>query len=164
MTRPDPPVNIPGRPSRAGVPEVVTVDQPFTAEGLYSLRAAVAAHASSLGAGPVVVEQLLIVASELATNAVRHGGGAGRLRLWRDQAPHQTQLHLQISDDGPGFADFAAGTEPPDQMSTGGRGMWICRQLVDDLRIVSGPAGTTVTAVVSLDGHHLDSSHTAPSA
>jgi anti-sigma regulatory factor (Ser/Thr protein kinase) len=143
---------------------VVTVDQPFTAEGLYSLRAAVAAHAGSLGAGPVVVEQLLIVASELATNAVRHGGGSGRLRLWREQAHDQTQLYLQISDHGSGFADPAVGTRPPDQMATGGRGMWICRHLVHDLRIVTGPAGTIITAVVSLDADHTDPSNNAGSA
>jgi anti-sigma regulatory factor (Ser/Thr protein kinase) len=143
---------------------VVTVDQSFTAEGLYSLRAAVAAHASSLGAEPVVVEQLLIVASELATNAVRHGGGAGRLRLWRTRAHDQTQLYLQISDHGSGFADPAAGTRPPDQMATDGRGMWICRQLVDDLRIVTGPAGSTVTVMVSLDGSHHPEPGNASSA
>jgi anti-sigma regulatory factor (Ser/Thr protein kinase) len=150
MTSPDPPTNAPGR--LTGVPEVVTVDQPFEEDGLYSLRAAVAAHAGSLGADPALVDQLLIVASELATNAIRHGGGAGRLRLWRDQ----TLLHLQISDHGRGFTDPTVGAKPPDQMSTGGRGMWICRQLVPDLRIDTGPDGTTVTAIVSLDGHAPD--------
>jgi anti-sigma regulatory factor (Ser/Thr protein kinase) len=127
------------------VPEVVDVDQPFDADGLYAMRATVAAHAASLGAGQAAVEQLLIVASELATNAIRHGGGGGRLRLWRERA----DLHLQISDHGPGMADPTAGTKPPDQMATDGRGMWICRQLAADLRIDTGPQGTTVTAVVS---------------
>jgi anti-sigma regulatory factor (Ser/Thr protein kinase) len=148
MTNPDPPATTTGgRRSQPGVPEVVTLDQPFTADGLYSLRAAVAAHASRLGTAPEPAEQLLIVASELATNAVRHGGGAGRLRLWADHG----LLHVQVDDQGPGFADLSVGTKPPDQSGTGGRGLWICRQLCHDLRIDSSPAGSTVTAVLSLD-------------
>jgi anti-sigma regulatory factor (Ser/Thr protein kinase) len=146
MTSPDPAANPPGQAT--GAPEVVTVDQPFNEDGLYSLRAAVAAHAGTLGAGPDLVEQVLIVASELATNAIRHGGGSGRLRLWREH----TRLHLQISDHGPGMADPTVGTKPPDPRATSGRGMWICRQLVPDLHIATGPRGTTVTAVINLDG------------
>jgi anti-sigma regulatory factor (Ser/Thr protein kinase) len=143
MTSPDPPANAPGRAT--GVPEVVAVDQPFSADDLYSLRAAVVAHAGSLGAPPVQVERLLIVASELATNAIRHGGG-GRLRLWRQH----TRLHLQVSDDGPGLADHTVGSKPPAPMAAGGRGMWICRQLADDLHITNGPLGTTITATLDL--------------
>jgi anti-sigma regulatory factor (Ser/Thr protein kinase) len=148
MTSADPPGGGTGRSRRTGVPEVVDLDQTFDEDGLYAMRATVAAHTASLGARPVLVEQLLIVASELATNAIRHGGGSGRLRLWREHA----RLHLEISDRGPGMVDPAAGSKPPDQMATEGRGLWICRQLVTDLRIATGPRGTTVTAVVGLDG------------
>lgn len=148
MTSPDPPATASRRPAWAVVPEVVNLDQRFDSDALYSLRAALTAHASDLGASPVLVEQLLIMASELATNAVRHGGGAGRLRMWRDHG----QLHLQISDRGPGLADPTVGTRPPDRLAIGGRGMWICRQLCDDLVIDTGVGGTTITAVLRLDG------------
>jgi anti-sigma regulatory factor (Ser/Thr protein kinase) len=60
------------------------VDHWFDADGLYTLRAEVAAHASALGATGPQGETLVVVAGELATNAIRHGGGRGRLRLWRD--------------------------------------------------------------------------------
>ena len=138
------------------MPAVVTVDQPFDAGGLYTLRATLAAHASQLGVPGQQIEALLIVASELATNAIRHGGGTGRLRMWR----HRTTLHCQVSDRGPGIADPGVGTTPPDPAGNGGgRGMWICRQLCDELVITSagqrGDAGTgpgaTVTAVINLD-------------
>lgn len=148
MTSAEPPAAGTGRPSRTGAPEVVDVDQPFDEDGLYAMRATVAAHAAKLGAGPALVEHLLIVASELATNAIRHGGGSGRLRVWREHA----RLHLEVSDRGPGMVDPTAGSKQPDQMATEGRGLWICRQLVTDLRIDTGPRGTTVTAVVGLDG------------
>lgn len=148
MTSAEPPAAGTGRPSRIGAPEVVDVDQPFDEDGLYAMRATVAAHAANLGAGPVLVEQMLIVASELATNAIRHGGGSGRLRVWREHA----WLHVEVSDRGPGMADPTAGSRPPDQTATEGRGLWICRQLVTDLQVATGPRGTTVTAVVGLDG------------
>jgi anti-sigma regulatory factor (Ser/Thr protein kinase) len=147
MTSPDLPAANGGYVSQSGVPEVVTLDQPFTADGLYSLRAAVAAHSGDLGATPVLVEQLLIVAGELATNAIRHGGGAGRLRMWADHG----LLYVQVDDEGPGFADPRVGMKPPDQASTGGRGLWICRQVCHELHIDSGAGGSVVTAVITLD-------------
>jgi anti-sigma regulatory factor (Ser/Thr protein kinase) len=146
MASSDPPAGARGRP--IGSPAEAIVDQVFTEDGLYSMRAAVAAHASAWGAGPDLVERLLIVASELASNAVRHGGGTGRLRLWRERGG----IHVQVSDGGPGMADAAAGTSPPDPQAISGRGLWICRRIVPDLRILTGPDGTTATAVLELDG------------
>lgn len=136
-----------GRPSGpAGIdaPEVLTVDEPFDADRLYALRATLSAHASRLGAAPALIDRLLIVAGELATNAVRHGGGRGRLRLW----PRDGSWYCQVSDEGPGFADPAAGHSWPDPTATGGRGMWICRQLSDNLVIATGDRGVTVTVVL----------------
>jgi anti-sigma regulatory factor (Ser/Thr protein kinase) len=152
MTSPDQSVNGPGRSSEIGVPEVVGVDQPFDEDALYSLRATVAAHAAAFGAPPVLVEKLVIVAGELATNAIRHAGGGGRLRLWRDH----TIVHVQVSDRGPGLSDPYTGSTPPDQTATGGRGMWICRQLAQDLHIDTGRGGTTITALLDLNERDHD--------
>jgi anti-sigma regulatory factor (Ser/Thr protein kinase) len=131
------------------VPEVVILDQPFGKDGLYTLRAAVAAHAGQLDIPDDQLDSLLIVAGELATNAIRHGGGGGRLRLWRDP----TALHCQISDHGPGITDHTVGTRLPKPSDARGRGMWICRQLSDTLTIQPGDRGrgATVTAVIRLD-------------
>jgi len=139
----------PGRQPRVDVPEVVILDQPFDADGLYSLRAAVAAHAGELDIPDDQLDSLLIVAGELASNAVRHGGGRGRLRLWRDP----TAVHCQISDHGPGITDHTVGTTPPTPTHARGRGMWICRQLSDTLVIRPGDDGhgAAVTAVIRLD-------------
>jgi anti-sigma regulatory factor (Ser/Thr protein kinase) len=128
------------------VPEAVAVDHQFDAERLHALRAALAAHAEDLGATPEQVERLLIVGGELATNAIRHGGGSGRLRLWRDGA----LLRCQISDHGPGIADPTAGSRRPEPTALGGRGLWIVRRLCQDIAIETGPNGTTVTAAIAL--------------
>jgi anti-sigma regulatory factor (Ser/Thr protein kinase) len=128
------------------------VDERFDGGTLHRLRAAVAAHASDLGLTRPQMERVIIVVGELATNAVRHGGGRGRLRLWRDQ----TLLRCQVGDHGPGMPD-TVGAARPDPMAASGRGMWICRQLSDDLVVAAGPFGSTVTAVFRFDddvGHN----------
>ncbi|MFC0534193.1 ATP-binding protein [Phytohabitans kaempferiae] len=136
------------RPARIVVPEVVAVDHRFDEDGLYALRAALAAHGDHLGASPEQVERLLIVGGELATNAIRHGGGWGRLLLWRDGP----LLRCQVVDHGPGLPDPTAGTRRPEPTALGGRGLWIARRLCPDLVVDTGPKGTTVTAAFPIDG------------
>jgi anti-sigma regulatory factor (Ser/Thr protein kinase) len=142
MTSREPAAPGPERPSGTDVPEVFAVDETFDADRLYALRATLSAHMSGFGTPAVLIDRLLIVASELATNAVRHGGGHGRLRLW----PADGGLFCEVIDDGPGFADPGVGDSAPGPTATGGRGMWICRQLSDELVIRTRPHGTTVTA------------------
>ncbi len=125
----------------------VALDRPFDQSGLCALRAAVAAHAAALGADGGLVDDLVLVAHELATNAVRHGGGHGRLRLSRQD----DRLRCEVSDSGPGMAEPArVGTRPVAHAATGGRGLWIVRRMVGQLGVRTGPAGTIVTAVVAL--------------
>lgn len=125
-------------------PELLLAEA-FTEDTLYGVRAAVAAHVATV-AGQRVVDTMVLVAHELASNAVRHGGGNGRLRLWLAGGA----LHCEVSDDGAGLADpvHAGHTLPPPSLP-GGRGLWIARQL-SELRVAASPAGTTVTATVPL--------------
>jgi len=132
--------------SAPGQREVAAVDEPFDKDGLYALRATLAAHAGRLGAPPAMIERLLIVAGELATNAVRHGGGSGRLRLWRTG----DELRCEVSDHGPGIADPDVGHQLPGPTATSGRGMWICRRLCDDLIVDGDHHGAAVTAVLRI--------------
>ena len=84
-------------PETAAPPQSAPIlDQAFDAGSLYALRAAVVAHATQAGLTPGRADNLVIAVHELAANAVRHGAGHGRLRIWRsDQA-----LLCEISDDG----------------------------------------------------------------
>src|SRR2546430_17013587 len=58
------------------------LEQEFDDGSLYALRAAVAAHASRAGLSEGRTGDLVLVVHELAANAIRHGAGHGRLRLW----------------------------------------------------------------------------------
>jgi anti-sigma regulatory factor (Ser/Thr protein kinase) len=132
------------------VPDNLEVDQSFGVEGLQRLRSTVAAHSSHHQASGVA-EALVIVAGELATNAVRHGGGVGRLRLWQDDE----YLYVQITDNGPGIANPAVGLVRPEPQQDGGRGLWIVRRISADVVIGPGPEGrgACVTALIRRTGN-----------
>jgi serine/threonine-protein kinase RsbW len=111
-------------------------------QSLPRLRTTVATRAGQLGGGDVR-DDVVLVAHELATNVVRHGGGTGRLRLWREAG----RIVCRVSDSGPGLGPTCA--EPPGPSTPGGRGLWIARRLAD-VRIETGPSGTTVVAALAL--------------
>src|SRR5260370_16379451 len=78
----------PGPAPGAPGPAAPVLDQAFDADSLYALRAAVAAHAAQAGLPQHRADDLVVAAHELAANAILHGAGHGRLRLWRrGQAP-----------------------------------------------------------------------------
>ncbi|HEY2668992.1 MAG TPA: ATP-binding protein [Rugosimonospora sp.] len=121
----------------------IVLDQAFDRTTLVSLRNAVAAHGSDLGMSREAVEHLVLAAYELASNAVRHGGGEGRLRLSLDG----TVLRCVVSDEGPGFPDTEhAGRMRPEPTASGGRGLWLVRCVAAHLDIRSDGVGTTTVA------------------
>ncbi|GIM90031.1 ATP-binding protein [Paractinoplanes toevensis] len=125
-------------------PYEVTLAQDFDRQGLYALRAAVAAHAAQLGLPDGRLNAITLIATGLATNAIRHGGGTGRLQMWRSDGA----VHLQVTDDGPGMAQpDDAGLRPVPLSTPGGRGLWIVRQISDHVDITADH-GTTVTVAL----------------
>jgi anti-sigma regulatory factor (Ser/Thr protein kinase) len=129
-------------------PEPVTVDngldQTFDGTSLVALRAAVSAHGDRLGVTGERLLDLLLVAHELASNAILHGGGRGRLRLWVEKG----SVFCLVEDWGQGFAERAAhvGQRSPSVGAANGRGLWLIRQLADDVDVVTGERGTRITA------------------
>ena len=113
---------------------------------LMAVREATRAAAAAAGLSLVSQTKLVTAVSELARNAVVHGGG-GEVRI--DPVANGTArgVHLVISDSGPGIADL--GQALTDGHTTGhglGLGLGGARRLVDDFRIESAPGqGTTVT-------------------
>ncbi len=143
-TSPDPHAEVPG----ATVPDEparVLLDLTFTVGDLPAVRRAVAAHAGRTPLPPTRVGELVLIASELAANAIRHGGGTGRLLL--RETP--TGLSLQVSDDGPGLPDPAAlPRQRPEPTVPGGRGMWIVRSYADTMTVTNSPDGGAVVSAL----------------
>jgi anti-sigma regulatory factor (Ser/Thr protein kinase) len=143
MASPEPAGVIPDPASGQGL------DQPFDGDGLYALRAAVAAHGSALGLGEGRIGELVLIANELASNAVRHGGGRGRLRLWRAGGA----IWCEVSDSGTGLPEGPrTGLRKAAVGALDGRGLWIVRQLSDEVTVDSDATGTRVRVALRLDG------------
>lgn len=131
-----------GGPDHAAGP-VDLLDQRFDRDSLVALRNAVAAHSSRLGLDTDQVEHIVLVAYELASNAVRHGGGRGRLVLAADDG----MVGCTVTDEGGGFRDAErAGLVRPDPTASNGRGLWLVRCFADSVEINVDDAGTTAIA------------------
>jgi anti-sigma regulatory factor (Ser/Thr protein kinase) len=90
------------------------------------------------------VEELVLAVTELAGNAVRHGGGGGRLALWITE----DGVVCEVRDRGDGVSDPLAGFLPPEPGASDGMGLWIARQLSDSFAIAVGDEGTSVRIAV----------------
>jgi anti-sigma regulatory factor (Ser/Thr protein kinase) len=119
----------------------VTLDQRFDVRTLRILRETVAAHASAAGMPEERALDVMLAVHELAANAVRHGGGTGRMRMNVTAG----ELVCQVSDPGPD----AAVPEQPWPYEPG-HGLWLVSQVADRITVDSGPAGSTVTAAFAL--------------
>lgn len=117
-----------------------TVSLDFGSADLPALRQIVDAQAQSAGLPVARRQDAVLTIDEIASNAVRHGGGAGRLELWAARG----WFWFRVADDGRGMP---AGIRPslPGPAEPNGRGLWIASRLADQLTVDSGPGGTTVT-------------------
>jgi anti-sigma regulatory factor (Ser/Thr protein kinase) len=109
-------------------------------------RRTLAERALELGLAPERVDDLVIAANEVATNAVRHGAPPSGALVWAEGP----ELVCQIADAGVGIHDPLAGWLPPAPDAEGGWGLAIARQLCDALEITPGDPGATVALHMSL--------------
>ena len=113
---------------------------------LMAVREAARGAAADAGFSLVNQTKLVTAVSELARNAVVHGGG-GEVLI---EPMHQGAVRggrLIVSDQGPGIADIDQALTDGHTTGRGlGLGLGGARRLVDEFRIESVPgAGTTVT-------------------
>ncbi len=80
---------------------------------------------------------LLLAATEIANNAVQHGGGIQEVRVGRASG----RFVCEVVDRGDGFDDPAAGYLAPRQGV--GSGLWVARQLTWRIEFFQSPAGFT---------------------
>jgi anti-sigma regulatory factor (Ser/Thr protein kinase) len=106
---------------------------------LRRVRALVAEVAGQAGLSPARCTDLVIAASEVAANTLRHTGGGGVVRLWETDA----ELLCQVDDTGH-ITDPLAGYWRPAGDLPGGQGLWLVNQVCDLAEIRSSELGTTV--------------------
>jgi anti-sigma regulatory factor (Ser/Thr protein kinase) len=135
---------VPEEPLQSGVPRLA-VDG---VAALIALRHAVAAELAAVGGPREVVEDFLLAVDETTSNAVRHGAPPVGLRLWTSA----DRVVCAVTDHGRGLDDQFAGYGPAhgQDLSRGGMGVWLARQLCDHVDISSGPDGVTVRLTTAL--------------
>lgn len=127
------------------------LDMRFDSGTLPMLRAEVRARAVGAGFPEGRPEDVVLAVHEVAANAVRYGGGAGRLRVWNLAGTLQCQVD---GGDWPGAAEpgpdragsrSASGWMLMDSLPCmSGHGLRVVQRVADQVRSLSGPGGTSV--------------------
>ncbi|MGC5288090.1 ATP-binding protein [Micromonospora sp. DT231] len=115
------------------------------------IRHSVTSCAHAFGLVGQRLDDFVLAINELITNAVRHGGGRGWLRLW-----HESELLVcEVADHGHGISPQRLGDRSrPTTDTAGGWGLWLARELTDAMEVVTSTAGTTVRVTTSLTQHN----------
>ena len=98
-----------------------------------------------LGMSADQVADLMLVATELATNSLDHAGGGCRLAFWYEAG----YVVCEARDMGY-WADPLAGRRPPTAHGIGPYGLFVVNTIADLLRTHTTPAGTTVQVYLRL--------------
>jgi anti-sigma regulatory factor (Ser/Thr protein kinase) len=106
---------------------------------LASLRAAVARRGTRAGLTPTRCDDLVLAVNELATNSIRHGGGAGTLTMWETRSA----LVCEVTDAGR-LDHPLAGQELPTPGQVGRYGLWLVNRLCDLVEQRTLPRGNLV--------------------
>ena len=107
---------------------------------LAPMRAFIAHHAPTMGIPADRLDDFILAINEIATNAIRHGGGSADVRLWATER----RVICEVHDSGTIADQPFLGFLRPDPRAERGHGLWIARQLCDLLEIHAGQPGTTV--------------------
>jgi serine phosphatase RsbU (regulator of sigma subunit)/anti-sigma regulatory factor (Ser/Thr protein kinase) len=129
-----------GEPAR----ELVLPNEPSRVS---EVRGFVSSFLADLRAPVDVSTEILLAVGEAAANANRHGhrpDGRGEVRVYC--ALEGPSVTIVVADDGGGFDPSQVDpTALPDRFASGGRGMFLMRELMDEVEIESTDSGTTVT-------------------
>jgi anti-sigma regulatory factor (Ser/Thr protein kinase) len=121
---------------------LVRADSVRDLRGLRRDLASRAADASLPAGSEPALEDFLLAVDEMTTNALRHGRPPVDLRLWADEK----RLVCTVTDRGAGLQDPFIGYGPAhgDDLSLGGMGLWLARQLCDHVDITVTDDGVRV--------------------
>ncbi|HZV26203.1 MAG TPA: sensor histidine kinase [Acidothermaceae bacterium] len=125
----------------ADVPHVLV----FTGMQIQAVREFARGVAAGYGLAAERMTDLVLAVNEIATNSIRHGGGAGVLRMWADHG----SLISEVADSGV-IDEPLLGRVRPKLDQEGGHGVWLATQLCDLIQIRSYPTGSAVRLHMSL--------------
>jgi anti-sigma regulatory factor (Ser/Thr protein kinase) len=126
-------------------PESPPAELEFTWDDLPLVRQFVGQLAGEAGLADARLADLVLAIHELATNSVRHGGGSGQLRVWRENGT----LLCEVADAGH-ITDPLVGRELVSVGHGGGRGLWLVNQLCDLVQLRSSRTGNVVRVNMSV--------------
>jgi anti-sigma regulatory factor (Ser/Thr protein kinase) len=116
---------------------------PDDREGSTVTRAGEARHLVHAGMPPsashVLTGDVVLAVHELVVNAIT-AAGAAEVTHWRENGA----VVWEVSDDGLGMHETAAGYTPPRHEQERGRGLWIARTLADEATVRPYGPGTAV--------------------
>jgi anti-sigma regulatory factor (Ser/Thr protein kinase) len=110
----------------------------YVGQDLERFRERLAADLAAEGVPKAKALEMLVAATEVAANAVRHGPGIEEVRVGRVDG----RFVCEVIDRGEGFDDPVAGYLAPRPGS--GTGLWVARQLTWRLESFHSPRGFTV--------------------
>jgi anti-sigma regulatory factor (Ser/Thr protein kinase) len=120
----------------------VNLHLPPTSSCLPDLRRSVARTLEDVDDG--VVADVLLALDEAVSNAIRHGSRAGDPVEVSVESDSEW-VEMSVRDGGPTPRLPRLPAEPPPALETGGRGLWLILQLVDEVRLQRVGAGTRLT-------------------
>lgn len=109
--------------------------------GLGHLRVRLHESAKEAGLSPSRTADLLLAATEAATNALVHGSGRASVRIWVER--DGPAVICEVADQGR-ISDPLVGRRRPAVDAEGSRGLWLVNQLCDLVQLRSGERGTVV--------------------
>jgi anti-sigma regulatory factor (Ser/Thr protein kinase) len=135
----------PAPPDRGPATTTLSFTEPAE---LAALRRIVGRHAERAGLPPDRAQDARVAITEIATNCLEHGAGHGRLLLWVGEDELVWEVHDPGRDERPpklsarglGFAAQQSGR-------IRGRGMWLARELSDQLHVWYPHSGTSVRGI-----------------
>jgi anti-sigma regulatory factor (Ser/Thr protein kinase) len=129
---------VPAEPLETAPPALAAVD----VTDFIGLRHAVRERLATVDGPRDLIEDFLLAVDEMASNAVRHGRPPVAMRLWTVPGT----LVCTISDSGRSWDEPFAGYGPAhgEDLSHGGMGLWLARQLCDHVAIRRDAHGTSV--------------------
>ena len=113
---------------------------------LETIRRFVAGYARDFGLSSQRTHDLVLAVNELTTNTLKHAGGSGVFRMWRENG----SVVAEVSDAGM-IAPPLAGRKAPSADQENGMGLWIVNQLCDLVQVRVYETGSVVRLHMSRD-------------